>query len=159
MSGTGKSTLIQELAARGYKSVDLDEAGWSEYTPAGDWTWQEDRVDQLLSVEDGEILFVSGCAECQVKFYPQFDHVILLSAPAEVLVERLRTRTTNQYGKRPEELAEVLRYLDTVEPLLRRTASHEVDASAPLGEVLARVLSVVGSSRVNPGSQNGQIGS
>ncbi|MGH8626057.1 MAG: AAA family ATPase [Gammaproteobacteria bacterium] len=143
MSGTGKSTLIRELAAHGHKAVDLDEPAWSEYGPAGDWTWQEGRVDQLLSVEDADVLFVSGCAECQVKFYPQFDHVILLSAPREVLVERLRTRTSNQYGKRPEELADVLRYLDTVEPLLRQSASHEVDASAPMGEVLARVLSVV----------------
>jgi len=147
MSGTGKSTLIAELAERGYKSVDLDEPGWSEYNTAGDWAWREDRVEELLNVEDSEILFVSGCSESQIRFYPLFDHVILLSAPAEILVERLMTRTTNQYGKRPEELADVLHYLETVEPLLRRTASHEIDANAPLGAVLAAVLSVVQPSK------------
>jgi predicted ATPase len=31
MSGTGKSTLIGELAARGYKAVDLDADEWSEW--------------------------------------------------------------------------------------------------------------------------------
>ena len=147
MSGTGKSTLIAELAERGYKSVDLDEPGWSEYNTAGNWAWREDRVDELLKVEDSEILFVSGCSESQTRFYPLFDHVILLSAPAEILVARLMTRTTNQYGKRPEELADVLHYLETVEPLLRRTASHEIDASAPLEAVLAAVLSVVQPSK------------
>ncbi len=147
MSRTGKSTLIAELAERGYKSVDLDEPGWSEYNTAGDWAWREDRVYELLKVEDSEILFVSGCSESQTRFYPLFDHVILLSAPAEILVERLMTRTTNQYGKRPEELADVLQYLETVEPLLRRTASHEIDASAPLEAVLAAVLSVVQPSK------------
>ncbi len=29
MSGTGKSTVIEELAARGYKAVDADADGWS----------------------------------------------------------------------------------------------------------------------------------
>ena len=30
MYGTGKSTVISELAARGYKAVDTDYGGWSE---------------------------------------------------------------------------------------------------------------------------------
>ncbi|NIR68290.1 MAG: AAA family ATPase, partial [candidate division Zixibacteria bacterium] len=109
MSGTGKSTLIQELGKLGYKSIDLDEPGWSQYSADGDWVWREERVAELLATEDAEILFISGCTESQVKFYPQLDHIILLSAPAEVLVDRLMTRTNNAYGKRPEELADVLR--------------------------------------------------
>jgi dephospho-CoA kinase len=143
MSGTGKSTVIQELRARGYKSIDMDEPGWSEYNSDGDWVWCEDRVAELLAVVDSEVLFISGCAENQVKFYPQLDQIILLSAPAPILVERLMTRTNNPYGKRPEELAEVLYYLETVEPRLRRGATHEVDASAPLQKVLETILSVV----------------
>ncbi len=31
MSGTGKSTLIRELSARGYKAVDADSDEWSEW--------------------------------------------------------------------------------------------------------------------------------
>src|SRR5438034_436943 len=54
MSGTGKSAVISELAARGYKSVDTDYDGWSELVdlPANsgqsgfgggqDWLWRED---------------------------------------------------------------------------------------------------------------------
>lgn len=144
MSGTGKSTLIGELAARGYKAVDVGEPGWSEYSPDGDWVWREDRVQDLLSIEDSDVLFLSGCAENQVRFYPWFDHIILLSAPAEVLVERLTARTNNPYGKHPGELADVLGYLETVEPLLRRSAGHEVDASAPLDQVTATILRLVG---------------
>ncbi len=143
MSGTGKSTVIAVLAARGFKAVDLDAPGWSEYGPNGDWVWCEDRIEDLLSVEDGDILFVSGCAENQVRFHSQFDQIILLSAPADVLVERLTTRTNNSYGKDPDELADVLGYLETVEPRLRRVAGHEVDASAPLDEVVATVLRLV----------------
>jgi hypothetical protein len=55
MSGTGKSTVIEELATRGYKAVDTDYDGLSvsvnvpddEPTgldPGQDWVWREDRI-------------------------------------------------------------------------------------------------------------------
>ncbi len=78
-----------------------------------------------------------------VRFYPQFDHVILLSAPAAVIVERLATRTNNPYGKRPDEVARVLSLVQTIEPLLRKGAGYEVDTSAPLGQVVETVLRLV----------------
>lgn len=142
MSGTGKSTVIHELAARGYKAIDADY-GWSGCGPDGDWVWQEDRVQHLLSTEDSAILFLCGCAPNQGKFYSQFDHIILLSAPAAVIVERLRTRTNNPYGKDSDKLALVLGYLQTVEPLLRSGAGHEIDTSAPLNHVVEDVLRIV----------------
>ena len=143
MSGTGKSTLIGALRARGYWAVDMDEPGWSEHRADGEWAWREDRVSDLLSREEGETLFVSGCAINQGQFYPQVDEIVLLSAPAEVIIERLKTRTNNPYGKHPDELAWTLHHLETVEPLLRRSAGHEIDASAPLQEVVAAVLRLV----------------
>ncbi len=154
MSGTGKSTVIGALAARGHKAVDADCDEFSEWVESTgdsgslgstveadrDWVWREDRIQDLLSTEDTDVLFLGGCAENMRKFLPQFDHVVLLSAPAEVLVERLATRTNNPYGKRPDEVARVLELVETVEPLLRRVAGHEIDASAPLEEVVATLL-------------------
>lgn len=147
MSGTGKSTLIHVLAARGYKAVDTDSDEWSEWVDdeAGerDWVWREGRIQRLLATEDADVLFVSGCKSNQGTFYPQFDHIVLLSAPVEVIVERLATRTTNPYGKHPDELARVLWHRETVEPLLRRGATLEIDTSAPLDHVLQTILDVV----------------
>jgi shikimate kinase len=145
MSGTGKSTVIAELAARGFKAVDTDYGDWHEWVDVGwegkrDWVWREDRIQQLLSTEDADVLFVSGCASNQGKFYPQLDHVVLLSAPVEVLVERLASRTTNTYGKHPDELARVLEHVASVEPLLRRRATLEVNTSAPLEQVVGMIL-------------------
>lgn len=155
MSGTGKSSVITELAARGYKAVDTDDDGLSELVsvpddeptgldPGQDWVWREDRIRDLLSTDDAEVLFLSGCSPNQGKFYPQLDHVVLLTAPADVIVERLATRTNNPYGKRPEEVARVLGLLQTIEPLLRRGAGHVVDTSVPLDQVVATVLRLVG---------------
>ncbi len=149
MSGTGKSSVIQALAERGYKAVDADY-GWSERGPDGDWLWREDRIQHLLSTEDSDILFLSGCATNQGKFYPQFDHIILLSAPAAVLFERLAHRTTNTYGKTPDELAQVRRDLETVEPLLRRGAEYEIDTCAPLEQVVESILRIVEPAERSP---------
>jgi shikimate kinase len=74
------------------------------------------------------------------KFVPQFDHVVLLSAPADVIAERLGRRTNNQFGKRREELDQVMTVLRTVEPLLRKLADYEIDTRASLEEVVAAVL-------------------
>jgi len=144
MSGTGKSSLIQALRTLGYRAVDMDEPGWSIYSATGDWIWREDRVAELLNEPEDEVIFISGCAENQGQFYPQLEHIILLSAPAAVLVERIQTRTNNPYGKKPEELAAVLHNLATIEPLLRRGATAEIDTSVPLDEVLTAVLRAVG---------------
>lgn len=77
MSGTGKSTVIGELAARGYKAVDADSDEFSQWVEVADstdaevapvegnrdWVWREDRMQVLLSTEDTDVLFVSGCAD------------------------------------------------------------------------------------------------
>ena len=151
MSGTGKSTVIGELARRGYRAYDADEGDLSELVsvpddvptgpgPGLDWVWREDRIQELLSSGDGDVLFLAGCASNQGKFYPQFDHVILLTAPAAVIAERLTTRTTNPFGKGAGELERALGLIPLIEPLLRRSAGLEVDTDAPLGRVVAVIL-------------------
>jgi broad-specificity NMP kinase len=86
-------------------------------------------------------LFFAGCSDEQVLF--DFDYVVLLTAPVWVIEERLRTRTGNSYGKNPDELARMLRYRETVEPLLRRSAGLTVDTTASLDAVVDSVLRFV----------------
>ena len=71
---------------------------------------------------------------------------MLLSAPADVLVHRLATRTTNDYGESREERDLVLRDLAQVEPLLRATCTHEVDAAQPIDAVVEQ-LAAIGQGR------------
>ena len=142
MSGAGKSSLLDELAARGYRTVDTDYGDYFQVID-GESLWREDRIDALLSSAPDElpgVLFVQGTTRNQVLFYPRFDHIVLLSAPPEVLAERLAARTTNSYGKDPAELAETLEYQRTVEPLLRASASLEVVTTVPVARVADIVL-------------------
>ncbi len=143
MSGTGKSTLLAELAARGYWTVDTDYGDYFE-TVDGESLWAEERIDELLSTEDPRgMLFVQGTTRNQVLFYPRFDHVVLLSAPADLIVERLYMRTNNPYGQRQAEVTATLENLAEVEPLLRVSATLEVVTTVPVEIVAGAVLSYV----------------
>jgi broad-specificity NMP kinase len=141
--------VVRALVASGYKAVDTDD-GWCEPLPDGRQQWREDAIAALLASEDADILFVAGCEENQVRFHPEFDHIILLTAPADVLLERLANRTSNSYGKAPEELDRILHDLGAVEPLLRRAADHEVRTTMPLSEVVAAILRLVDERPTRP---------
>ncbi len=142
MSGTGKSSVVGELRRRGFTAIDMDEPGWSVRDAKGNQLWCEERLREVLAAAHVGPLFVSGCAENQVKFYPQFRHIILMSAPADVIRERLAGRPNNPYGKQPEELEEVMHHMEWVEPRLRRSATHEIVTTMPLDRVVATILSL-----------------
>jgi dephospho-CoA kinase len=134
MSGTGKSSALAELARRGHEVVDTDYGDWIEDGPEP--LWREDRIDELLAAPRDRTLFVSGCVANQGTFYPRFDAVVLLSAPADVILERVAGRETNDFGKTAAERERILGDLAAVEPLLRRGATAELDTRAPLDEVV-----------------------
>jgi shikimate kinase len=151
MSGAGKSSALADLGRRGYRVVDTDDPGWLEYREdvassdkllRGEWLWVEERITRLLNADDGRTMFVGGCVRNQSKFYDRFNAVVLLSAPADVMLDRVARRTTNDWGKAPSERAMILDDLATVEPLLRKSCSHELDASRPLDEIVADLIAI-----------------
>lgn len=127
MSGAGKSTLLAELARRGHRTLDTDLDGWTDEATA---LWDEPRMAALLAAHDDLIL--SGTVENQGRFYDRFDHVILLSAPVEVLLHRVRTRTDNPYGRTLAQQQDIRRHVIDVEPLLRAGATAELDGTRPV---------------------------
>jgi shikimate kinase len=147
MSGTGKSTALAELAQRGSRVVETDHAPWSEWShAAGGYLWREELIEELLSQDDDVTLYVSGTVSNQGRFYPRFDAVVLLSAPLDVLLRRVEERATNGYGKSPEERAQIVRNVADVEPLLRATCTHEIDATQPVDAVVSQLVAI-GSGR------------
>lgn len=143
MSGTGKSSVLVELGRLGFAVVDTDEPGWTQWSDrAGGYVWCEDRVLQLLARDDGPSLYVSGTVSNQGRFYSRFDAIVLLSAPADVLLRRIERRTTNVYGKTPQQRDLILRHLAEVEPLLRTTCTHEIDATQPLATIVEQLAAL-----------------
>ena len=121
--------------------MDTDEPCWSEWSEqeAG-YVWREDRIAELLARDRSVTLYVSGTVSNQGRFYPQFDAVVLLSAPADVLLDRIENRTTNDYGKTPQDRHLILGHLAEVEPLLRATCTHEMDATQRIEAVVAQLV-------------------
>jgi dephospho-CoA kinase len=143
MSGTGKSTALIELERRGFEVVDTDEPPWSEWSDEdGGYVWREDLITELLARNDGPTLYVSGAVSNQGRFYSRFDAVVLLSAPAGVLLQRLESRTTNDYGKTREQRELILSHLAEVEPLLRASCTHEIDATQPIADVVGQLVEI-----------------
>jgi hypothetical protein len=145
MSGTGKSSALAELGRRGYRVVDTGDPGWSECEctsspptrcTAGSGSGSRKGSTGLLDSDHGRSLFVEECVRNQSRFYDRFNAVVLLSAPADVILDRVARRTTNDYGKTPVERAVILDDLARVEPLLRKSCTHELDASRKIAEVL-----------------------
>jgi len=122
----------------------------SDEVRRGEWLWVEERVAELLDSDDGRSLFVQGCVRNQSKFYDRFNVVVLLSAPADVILDRIARRTTNSYGKTPVERAMILDDLARVEPLVRGSCTHELDASRPLDEVVADLIAIASRPTTTP---------
>jgi shikimate kinase len=129
MSGAGKSTVLDELRCRGFYAIDTDYDGWV----LRDGNWDEPRMQRLLSGHHDVVL--SGTVDNQVRFYDRFEHIVLISAPLDVLLQRVTERTNNRYGRTPAERDEIAGYVQTVEPLLRRGATVELDGRLPVAEL------------------------
>jgi predicted ATPase len=124
MSGTGKSSALGELDRRGYRVVDTDDPGWSDWVAStkevggGEWLWLEDRMTELLRLDDRRTVFVQGCVRNQVKFYDRVDAV----GP------RLRAGCTHELdASRPldEVVADLIAISEgrsSATPLIRRSA-------------------------------------
>jgi dephospho-CoA kinase len=151
LPGTGKSSALAELAQRGYRVVDTDDDGWCEYRAyprqvdelhRGEFHWNAARMNALLDSDDGRTLFVAGIVRNQESFYDRFGAVVLLSAPVEVMLDRVSRRTTNTYGQTARDRAEIVADLAEIEPLLRATCTHELDAARPLNEVVSDLIAI-----------------
>ena len=149
MSGTGKSAVLGELQRRGHRVVDTDHGDWidrSEPEPV----WREERIAALLDAHEDGTLFVAGCVANQGRFYPRFDAVVLLSAPTDVILERVAARESNDFGKTDEEREKIVRDLEQFEPLLRAGATNEIDTRASLTEVADELERLANAAAMSP---------
>ena len=138
VSGTGKSSLVRELRGRGYQAFDADDDGFTTPQPDGTWRWQSNLVRSFFDQHLDTLLFFAGCSDEQAQF--DFDFKVLLTAPSEVILERLRTRTTNSFGKPPAERDRVLADMAWVLPRLVASADVIVETTRPLTEVADTVV-------------------
>ena len=142
LSGVGKSSAIHDLRGLGFPCIDMDDEGWSYMDEAGHQRWHVNRLFDVIHDKAIETLYISGCSEDQKLFYGYLDAIILLSAPTEVMVQRILSRIDNPYGKRPAEMAQIMKNHQVVWPLLRKACTQEISTDVALSDDVKQILSI-----------------
>jgi broad-specificity NMP kinase len=103
--GSGKTTVIKLLQKQGYTAYNTDDlpeatklqdketgeviewpegkVDWSKYA----WDWQSKEIEHLLA-SNGDV-FLGAVVSNQVKFYPLFDKVFVITVGPDTLKQRL----------------------------------------------------------------------
>ncbi len=143
MSGTGKSSVIQSLAGKSFQAIDTDYNDWCELLVINgevEWALREEKFYELLQSPATAPLFVAGCSFNQSKFYSFFQHIVLFSAPLEVMLQRVAQRTSHDYGKNQKEISEIIWNYEHVQPLLKKRAGIEINTALHSVEDITETL-------------------
>jgi dephospho-CoA kinase len=148
MSGSGKSTVLAELERRGHRVIDTDDPGWIVETHTPDCrepVWDLDQINALIDGHRMGWLFIGGCVANQRAVYDRVDAVVLLSAPVDVILDRVADRA-NPFGSTAADRSKIANDLAAFEPLLRAGADREIATTAPVPEVVAALEQVARSA-------------
>ena len=155
ISGTGKTTLAEELTRRGYSAIDADAAfGYFGNPTTGEptdeqiqknWIWDLAKIKALAQSSEGKAVYVCGGAMNQAKVRDCFEKRFLLVVDDETMRRRLLERTNNDFGKHPDELAAQLEWNKGAVEYAKRIGSTVIDATRPIGEVADEVVRIAGS--------------
>jgi shikimate kinase len=162
ISGAGKSAVCHELKSRGYEAHEMDQednAVWvnrktGEVTrmagaPAvksdawlaeQEWRVVRRKVEALARRAHRRIVFLCGTSANEDEVWDLFSRVIYLAIDEPTLRDRLASRTSKVFGKRPNELEAILSWHKISEADYQRFGAVIVDATLPLHEVVEKVL-------------------
>lgn len=102
-SGAGKTTLGNNLEARGIPTYDIDNDRLA--TRVGNNHYQLDprKIANLKRAAVSNLIVVCGAVRDEAPLWDTFDYHILLVADEDTLNYRMITRSDNNFGKRAEE--------------------------------------------------------
>ena len=133
LSGTGKSSVYEELLRRSYLAVSTDRA-WSHPETR---RWIEERAVGELDRDEPDVLFVCGGNPDPGRFLPYFTKVFNLRIDDATMLARLGKRTEADWSLRQDGVA--------LSPASNRNGektpgSVDVDATRPVSQVVDEVL-------------------
>jgi hypothetical protein len=163
------------MKSRGYVAIDADWEGYSRWVnrvssevvvdppypvPPGwldqfAWRVDVDRVQALGATTNSGVRFLCGGVENELDVWDYFDHVACLVIDDKTLRHRLATRTTNEFGKHPDQLEAALKTNALVEERYRRLGATIIDATQSLDVVVREVLAIAGLDRQDQPSNDG----
>ena len=154
VSGTGKTTVCDELLRRGHQAIHGDRVLAYQGDPAtGEpiadgrghehHIWDVAAVRAIVADRTEGLTFFCGGSRNFAAFLDLFDGVFVLEVDAETLRRRLDTRPESEFGARPEERALVERLHATAEDV--PADAIRVDATASVSTVVDEILRLSGN--------------
>ena len=151
VSGTGKSSVCEELRRRGYAAIHGDrELAYQGDPTTGEKTegrchehhiWDVEKVRRLTANQDDEATFFCGGSRNFNEFIDVFDKVFVLDVDVDTLNERLDNRPDDDWGKSQSERELILRLHATKEDIPNNGIL--IDATQPLVSVVDEILNHV----------------
>ena len=168
ISGTGKTTIYDELISRGFAAISLDETDdlccWinketkekvetevelnKDFTDTHSWVCDVKYLQKLLdnAMKNGsDLVFILGVASNQNDFLDMFDKVILLQCMPDTFIHRLTHRTNNDFGKDKTVQEAVLGWYEEFENKLIERGAISINTEKHIAEVVEEVLKQSGS--------------
>jgi broad-specificity NMP kinase len=151
LSGTGKTSVCNELQRRGYLAIHGDrELAYQGDPETGEPTddfrhehhiWYVDRVKALVANQDEGVTFFCGGSRNFAKFIGLFDGVFVLEVDIDTLHRRLDERPDSEWGGgKPTEREVITRLHRTKEDIPKNGIL--IDATAPIAHVVDEIVRV-----------------
>lgn len=148
VSGTGKTSVCQELRRRGFHAINGDtDLAYQGDPDTGEPTdvpshwhhiWHVDRVRTLVADQGERFTFFCGGSRNFSKFQGLFDAVFVLEIDLNTLNRRLDQRPEDEFGARQPERDLIVRLHRTKEDTPKN--GIPIDATAPLAHVVDEIL-------------------
>lgn len=149
VSGTGKTTVCNELRRRGYHAIHGDrELAYQGDPRTGEplegfahehHIWNVDKVRALVADRNHAASFFCGGSRNFASFIDLFDGVFFLDVDLDTLMQRLAERPEDEWGGRASEREHAARLHATKEDLPK--TGVVIDATAPIERVVDEILS------------------
>ena len=156
VSGTGKTSVCDELNRRGFHAIHGDrELAYQGDPETGSRTdththenhiWDVEKVRSLVAKQDEEVTFFCGGSRNFPRFIHLFDAVFVLDVDLKTLNQRLDQRakqSDDQWGATQAERDLIVRLHQTQEDIPRD--GIVIDAGRPISEVVDDILRRTGS--------------
>jgi broad-specificity NMP kinase len=156
LSGTGKTSVCNELRRRGYHAIHGDrELAYQGDPETGEPTddsahehhiWHVDKVKALVADQDEPATFFCGGSRNFSKFIGLFDGVFVLEVDLDTLNRRLDERPDDEWGGgKPVERERITRWHETKEDVPKN--GIRIDATAPIAHVVDEILRHIDANR------------
>ena len=148
VSGTGKTSVCDELQRRGYHSIHGDrELAYQGDPKTGEpldgsghehHIWDVDKVRALVADKRHAATFFCGGSRNFERFIDLFDEVFILEVDLDTLNRRLAIRSKDEWGGQTSEREFIARLYATKEDIPKNAIT--IDATAAISHVVDAII-------------------